>query len=84
MFPFVKSHIVLVRNVYHNMLQGKGPKTGILTSIVFHKMPNIDFDFAAISVIVCEGGGGGMDAIFSPILQHSFQFVFHKSDQSLL
>jgi hypothetical protein len=31
---------------------GKGSKTGILKSIVFHKIPTAEFDFAAISVTV--------------------------------
>ncbi len=41
---------------------GEGPKTGILKSIVFHKIPTVEFDFVAISVgvakayvTVCDG-----------------------------
>ncbi len=29
----------------------KGPKAGILNSIVFHKIPTVEFDFAAIPVM---------------------------------
>jgi hypothetical protein len=39
----------------NNMLQGglgKESKTGILKSIVFHKIPTVEFDFAAIPVTV--------------------------------
>ncbi len=31
---------------------GKSPKTGILNSIVFHKIPTVEFDFVAISIMV--------------------------------
>jgi len=47
-----------MRDVYHNMLTespGKGPKTGILSSIASHKIPTVEFDFAAISVTICDG-----------------------------
>jgi hypothetical protein len=36
------------------MFPRKGPKTDILTSIVFQKISTIEFDFAAISVMVCD------------------------------
>jgi hypothetical protein len=34
---------------------GKGTNLANLNSIVFHKIPTVDFDLAAISVTVCEG-----------------------------
>jgi len=42
-----------VRDVTGSM--GKGTNTVKLNSIVFHKIPTVDFDLAAISVTVCEG-----------------------------
>jgi hypothetical protein len=35
-----------------------GPKTGILKSIVFHKIPTVEFHFAAISLTACNGREG--------------------------
>jgi hypothetical protein len=65
----------------------KWPKTGILKSIVYHKIPTVEFDLAAISVTVCDGAakfsvmvsGGGC----SFLLLYSFQFVFHKREHWL-
>jgi hypothetical protein len=62
MLRFVNSCILLMRigseSVYHNIFvgsSGKGPTTGILNSIVFQKIPTVDFDFVAISILVCDG-----------------------------
>jgi hypothetical protein len=59
---------------------GKGSKTGILTSIVFHKIPTVEFDFAAISITVC---GGRECKFYHYTLQHSFSFVFIKRNEYL-
>jgi hypothetical protein len=42
-------------NVHVTGSPGKGLKTGILKSIVVHKILTIEFDFAAISGTVCDG-----------------------------
>jgi len=34
--------------------RGNGPKAGISNSLVFHKIPTVEFDFAAISIMVCD------------------------------
>jgi len=47
-----------VRDVYHKMFTespGKGPKTGIFNSITFHKILTVEFDFAAISILIRYG-----------------------------
>jgi hypothetical protein len=46
-----------VRDVYHKMFTespGKGPKTGIFNSIAFQKILTVEFNFAAISIPVCD------------------------------
>ncbi len=56
-------------------------KTGVLKSIELHKIPTVEFDFAAISVTACDGAllmylprsmGGGGGGFYPYILQHSF------------
>jgi hypothetical protein len=71
MLRFMNSYILLmcIRNErclskHVTGSSGKGPKTCILTPIVFYKMPTIEFDLAAISSWSVEGEG--VDAIFYP------------------
>jgi hypothetical protein len=50
---------LVVRDVYHIMITispGNRAKTGVLNSIVFHKIPTVEFDFTAISIVVWGRG----------------------------
>jgi hypothetical protein len=64
-----------MRHVTENL--AKGSKTDISNSVVFHNTPGVEFDFAAISVTVCDGRGvakmsvGEGVQISTLILQHS-------------
>jgi hypothetical protein len=55
--------------------QGKGSKTDILKLIIFHKIPTVEFDFAAISVIVYGGRAQLFTLIYFNI---PFSFGFTK------
>ncbi len=58
-----------MRDVYTKMLQGVRKK--VLKSIVFHKIPIVEFDFTAISATACDGGVAKMSVgrlqVFTPI-----------------
>jgi hypothetical protein len=51
-------------------------KTGILKSIVFHKIPIVEFDFAAISVTICDGGVAQMSVLGPNFLPLHFNTPF--------
>jgi hypothetical protein len=53
-----------------------GSKTGILKSIVFHKIPTVEFDFAAISVTICDGGVAQMSVLGPNFLPLHFNTPF--------
>jgi hypothetical protein len=56
-FIYLGRRYVSICEFLHTGSPGKGAKTGILNAIVSHEIPAVEFDFATISVTVCDGEG---------------------------